>query len=215
LENAKAVLPNKVILHGKTAYWSESEVTLILDRMKNNDYSLSQVGPTAIVKTAETSLTPKLELAKQIEIARTLPKHEKAMLSLAVERLLREELESENRELKATVQGLTPKAEFFDAVAGSKDAVEVGIVAKVLNLPFGRTTLFATLRKMKVLQYNNIPYQEYIDRGYFRVIEQKYTMPNGDTRVNFKTLVYQKGLDFIRKKLSITNTPSEQPAQVS
>jgi phage antirepressor YoqD-like protein len=45
---------------------------------------------------------------------------------------------------------------------------------------------------------NNRPYQKYIDSGYFRVIEQKY-MKNGEEHINFKTLVYQRGLDFIRK----------------
>ncbi len=31
------------------------------------------------------------------------------------------------------------------------------------------------------------------------IIETKYTKPNGDTAINIKTLVYQKGVDFIRK----------------
>lgn len=52
---------------------------------------------------------------------------------------------------------------------------------------------------------NNIPYQKYIDSGYFRVIEQKYTKPDGTVCINIKTLVYQKGLDFIRKLLKEDN----------
>jgi len=48
---------------------------------------------------------------------------------------------------------------------------------------------------------NNRPYQEFIDRGYFRVIEQKWTTPEGETKISIKTLVYQKGLDFIRRQL--------------
>jgi hypothetical protein len=47
---------------------------------------------------------------------------------------------------------------------------------------------------------NNRPYQEFIDRGYFRVIEQKWTTPEGETKISIKTLVYQKGLDFIRRQ---------------
>lgn len=35
----------------------------------------------------------------------------------------------------------------------------------------------------------------------FRVIEQKYTVPDGEVRINIKTLVYQKGVDKIRKIL--------------
>ncbi|MNW68491.1 Phage antirepressor protein KilAC domain protein [compost metagenome] len=48
---------------------------------------------------------------------------------------------------------------------------------------------------------NNQPYQRYVDSGYFRVIEQKYMKPDGSTNINIKTLVYQKGLDFIRRTL--------------
>ena len=75
-------------------------------------------------------------------------------------------------------------------------------VAKVLNYPgYGRNRLFEFLRNKKVLMANNIPYQKYVDCGYFRVIEQKYTKPSGDTAINIKTLVYQRGINFIKKLL--------------
>lgn len=99
----------------------------------------------------------------------------------------------ENHEMK-------PKAEFFDAVASSKNAIQMAEVAKVLNYPgYGRNRLFEFLRNKKVLMTNNIPYQKYVDCGYFRVIEQKYTKPSGEIAINIKTLVYQKGINFIKK----------------
>lgn len=97
------------------------------------------------------------------------------------------------------IHDLKPKAEFFDAVASSKTAIPMDQVAKVLDMGIGRTKLFALLREKKVFDRNNIPYQEFVDRGYFRVVEQKYTKPNGDTNINIKTLVYQRGVDYIRK----------------
>lgn len=101
----------------------------------------------------------------------------------------------ENQEMK-------PKAEFFDQVASSKTAIQMAEVAKVLNYPgYGRNRLFEFLRNKKVLMTNNIPYQKYVDCGYFRVIEQKFSKPNGDTAINIKTLVYQKGINFIKKLL--------------
>lgn len=101
----------------------------------------------------------------------------------------------ENQEMK-------PKAEFFDQVASSKTAIQMSEVAKVLNYPgHGRNRLFEFLRNKKVLMANNIPYQKYVDCGYFRVIEQKYTKPSGDTAINIKTLVYQRGINFIKKLL--------------
>ena len=105
----------------------------------------------------------------------------------------KERLALENSEMK-------PKAEFYDDVAGPKDAITIGEVAKVIGIKgLGRNKLFALLRDRKILQQNNQPYQEYVDRGYFRIIEQKWTTPDGDTKINIKTLVYQKGLDYIRK----------------
>lgn len=115
--------------------------------------------------------------------------------ALEISRQKVERLMLENKELK-------PKAEFFDAVADSKNAIQMSEVAKVLNYPgYGRNRLFEFLREKKVLMPNNQPYQKYVDCGYFRVVEQKYTKPNGDIAINIKTLVYQKGVNYIRKLL--------------
>lgn len=95
---------------------------------------------------------------------------------------------------------MKPKAAFFDDVASSKSAIAIGDVAKVIGIKnMGRNNLFELLRDKKVLMQDNKPYQKYIDCGYFRVIEQKYQKPDGEVVVTFKTLVYQKGVDFIRK----------------
>lgn len=93
-----------------------------------------------------------------------------------------------------------PKIEFYDAVTDSPDAISMAEVAKVLNIDgFGRNKMFAFLRERGVLMENNQPYQAYVDRGYFRCIEQKYTVPDGETRISIKTVVYQRGVDFIRR----------------
>lgn len=113
-----------------------------------------------------------------------------------------EKLKTTNIALLVDNQRMKPKEEFFDAVADSKDAIEIGKVAKVLNRPgIGRNKLFEILRDRGVLMKNNIPYQKYIDNGCFRTIEQKYSVPNGDVRINIKTLVYQKGIERIRRIL--------------
>lgn len=101
--------------------------------------------------------------------------------------------------LNIKIRALEPKAEFFDAVADSKDAISLAEAAKMLDLGIGRNKLFEFLRTERVLQSDNQPYQRYVDAGYFRTIEQKYTVGD-EVRINIKTLVYQKGLDFIRKK---------------
>ena len=95
-----------------------------------------------------------------------------------------------------------PKVEFFDAVAENKTAIEMKAVANTLHFKnVGRNKLFEILRTEKILMQNNMPYQKYVDNGYFRTIEQKYATPDGEVRVSIKTLVYQKGVDYIRKVL--------------
>lgn len=126
-----------------------------------------------------------------------------ALRALADAEEEKERLALENEEMK-------PKAEFYDDVTGSSDTIEIGEVAKVLNCGIGRNKLFDFLRKEKVLMKNNIPKQHFVDEGCFRVIETKYTKPNGDVSINLKTVVYQKGVDYIRKLL-IKKRKVEQP----
>lgn len=99
------------------------------------------------------------------------------------------------------IEEMQPKAEFFDAVADSKTAISMNEVAKVLAIKgYGRNKLFEFLREEKILDRYNVPYQRYVDCGWFRVIEQKY-MKDGEPIVTTKTLVYQKGVDAIRKRI--------------
>ena len=103
--------------------------------------------------------------------------------------------------LKSQLLEMKPKAEFFDAVADSKTAISMNEVAKVLNIKgYGRNKIFEYLRDNNVLDRWNVPYQKYVDNGWFRVIEQHY-QKNGEPIVTTKTLVYQKGVDGIRKMI--------------
>lgn len=105
--------------------------------------------------------------------------------------------------LKAQLLEMKPKADFFDAVADSKTAISMNEVAKVLNIKgYGRNNLFEFLRENKVLDRWNVPYQKYVDNGWFRVIEQHY-QKNGEPIVTTKTLVYQKGVDSIRRMIGV------------
>lgn len=103
--------------------------------------------------------------------------------------------------LKTQLLEAKPKVDFFNAVADSKTAISMNEVAKVLAIPgYGRNNLFEFLREQKILDRFNVPYQRYVDCGWFRVIEQKY-IKNGEPIVTTKTLVYQKGVNAIRKKI--------------
>lgn len=116
-----------------------------------------------------------------------------ALMAYAKEVEARERLELENTEMR-------PKAEFYDDVTGSEDTIDIGEVAKVLHMGIGRNKLFQFLRDKKVLAPNNAPYQRFIDAGYFRRVESSYEV-YGTTHVSVKTVVFQRGVDYIRKLL--------------
>ena len=121
--------------------------------------------------------------------------YKEALAQLLIEVDKNEKLELENKEMK-------PKAEFFDTVADSKTAISMNEVAKVLNIKgYGRNNLFEFLRQEGILDRFNVPYQKYVDNGWFRVIEQHY-QKNGEPIVTTKTLVYQKGVDGIRNMIN-------------
>lgn len=102
-------------------------------------------------------------------------------------------------EAEAKIKADAPKVEFYDAVTDSKDAIDMRVVATTLNMGVGRNKIFDILRKENILDRKNIPYQRYIDNGYFRTVETSYSKPDGTQCINIKTVVFQKGLDFIRK----------------
>ena len=128
---------------------------------------------------------------------------ENQMIAEAMSILQRRMNDYKNRMEKAEkeIEKLTPAANFAYQLCDSKDTIDIGECAKVINRKIGRNNLFDFLRRKGVLQRDNIPYQKFIDAGYFRVIETKYTTSNGDTKINLKTVVFQKGVAFINKLL--------------
>lgn len=105
--------------------------------------------------------------------------------------------------LETKIEEMQPKADFYDDVADSNNTCDMQTVAKTLNFKgVGRNTLFEILRDNKILQYDNIPYQKYVDRGWFRLIETKYhDKKTSEPRVSFKTVVFQKGIEKISNLL--------------
>ena len=77
-------------------------------------------------------------------------------------------------------------------------------VAKVLDKGIGRNRLFRLLRSRGILQSNNVPYQRFVDAGYFKVVESSY-MAGDNAIVSTVTYVKQKGVDYIRKLLEGDN----------
>lgn len=133
--------------------------------------------------------------SRQIDTVTTSAEEDQMIAQALI--ILQRRIQDANKE----IEKLKPAAEFAYQICSSKDAIDIGNCAKVLNRNIGRNNLFEFLRNRKVLQQDNIPYQKYIDSGYFRVIETKYTIPSGETKISLKTLVLQKGIAYINKLL--------------
>jgi prophage antirepressor-like protein len=116
-------------------------------------------------------------------------------------RMLADQYE-QNAQMAVQLAEAAPKVQYYDAVADSKEAVPMRDVAQLLNIPgMGRTKLFAKLRDLKILDRVNKPYQQFIERGYFRVVQRTFPKPGGQTGVNNTTLVLQKGIEYLLDKL--------------
>ena len=112
---------------------------------------------------------------------------------------------------------MTPKADFYDTLMDTKNAIPMGEAAKRLDMNIGRNNLFAILRKHGVLDAHNIPYQSMIDRRYFRVITKTYTTYY-DTRSASVTMVLPAGLEYIRNiliKEGFSSAPSTKSNYIS
>jgi anti-repressor protein len=179
---------NGGVQNREVIFLNEDQSTLLITYFRNND----------LTKKFKINLVKAFSLMKKIIQEQNnfnLPKTFSEALLLASKQA--EQIEKQN----ALLLEQKPKVEFFEAVTNSKSAIDMGQVAKVLDKDIGRNKLFEILRNKKILQKDNIPFQTYIDRGYFRVIEVKYTKPDGSTNISLKTLVYQKGVNFINKVL--------------
>ncbi len=97
-----------------------------------------------------------------------------------------------------------PLVDFANQVSDTTDLIDMKTMAKLLkdnNIDIGRNRLFEFLRIKKILMKDNQPYQQYVDAGYFKVIEHTYTDFLGQTKTRRQTLVTGKGQLYITKKV--------------
>lgn len=123
---------------------------------------------------------------------------EALMLAARQQKIIEEQkkqIEQKNRHIKI----LEPKASFAENAFDTKDKVDVGMAAKILNLGFGRNTLFRKMRETGIFfGSKNEPKQRYIDARYFELTEKPIYNNSGELiKVVVKVLVTQKGLAYI------------------
>lgn len=103
-------------------------------------------------------------------------------------------MQSKIVELERQKQESQPKIEFFETVASIQGKRKIGEASKELKL-LSPNKLFEQLRNDHILMKDNLPYQEFVERGYFEV---NVTEKNGQTYST--TYVTNKGLIWLEKK---------------
>lgn len=108
--------------------------------------------------------------------------------------------EFEQKQIAQTkLKELEPVVETYEAVMSSKGLVSIGDTAKILAIPnLGPNNLFSFLREQKILLSTNTPYQEYVNKGWFKCIETTYKAHEDDV-LYIKTMVTPKGVEEINK----------------
>lgn len=149
------------------------------------------------------------------EVLPSIRKHGAYMTSEAIEKALtspdfliqlatqlkEEKIAREKAEQKIIEQ--EPFVNFANKVSDSSNLIDMGKMAKLLkdeHINIGRNRLFKWLREEGILMSNNIPYQRYINGGYFKVIESVYHTPY-ETKTQQTTMITGRGQIYITERL--------------
>lgn len=148
------------------------------EAVKFKEWVTSKVLPS-IRKTGSYSVTPKPELSIE-------------QMTLMVIENLQTKIQDQFKQLELQ----KPKVEFANKISIVENAVSIGDYGKAIGI--GQNKLFSKLRDLKILNDSNIPYQKFIDAGYFKVIEWILEKKN---QAKFKTLITGKGQLYIAERI--------------
>lgn len=108
--------------------------------------------------------------------------------------------ETENIALAAKIAIDAPKVRFAETIRAIDGVCHIEKVAKTIGI--GRTKFFRRLREDHILiSGSNLPYQKYIDKGYFTVIEgNPFRDSKGVEHPTFTAMVTGAGQVFLVRK---------------
>ena len=114
------------------------------------------------------------------------------------------EEQEEKKALKVKIEAQKPLVEYAEHIQASDDSIDMKSMAKIASkrgIKIGRNKLFSFLRCHKILDSDNIPYANYMNRGWFEVVENTYILANGEEKITKTTRVTPKGQIGIVKQL--------------
>ena len=188
LENSRKCLPDKVIVNGKATKWSEQEVTVLIDFIKNNSHR-NDTCFTNLVKVTETNLTPALKIKKALELMQEGYEEEMERL-----RTVNQTLVQENMKLEDEKAALLPRAEAYSQFLDRSQSINLRDAAQYLGVT--QTELMSVLKARYIYRARD-GYRAYSEYSCYFMLRP---WTNGD-RSGQQLLMTSKGLDFFRGRL--------------
>lgn len=104
----------------------------------------------------------------------------------------------DNEQKQHLLETQAPKVESYESLMSASGYISMADVAKIISetieYTIGRNILFRILRYLKVLNRENLPYQVFVNKGYFKIVASN---PN-NIGIKRTTIVSPQGLEFIR-----------------
>lgn len=172
---------------------------IYLDSMKREqtEYHLDRE-LTDTLLTGYNALLRRKVIARWRELESSIAKGPDLSSAIVLRNMLLEYSEKVIK-LESKVAADAPKVEFAETIRAMEGVCHVEKVAKTLG--FGRNKFFRQLREDGILMGSNLPYQKYINKQYFTVIEQEpYTDSKGVERPRFTAMVTGAGQVFLQRK---------------
>lgn len=107
------------------------------------------------------------------------------------------------RQLNEKIKKDEPLVQFANQVADTENVIDIGRMARLAkaeNIHIGRNRLFRFLKECGVFMINNLPYQQYIERGYF-VVKESLFEAHGVMKTYQQTYVTGKGQRYVIRLL--------------
>lgn len=105
----------------------------------------------------------------------------------------------ENEKLQAQAIENAPKVVAYDKLMDTHNNIYIKEFGKIIGM--GEKTLFKWLKENKYLMHDRNPYQKYMDRGYFEVVEKTCDIDESRSKSYTQTLITPKGQGYLSNKI--------------
>ncbi|ALU90034.1 Phage DNA binding protein Roi [Herbaspirillum rubrisubalbicans M1] len=159
-----------------------------------SEYRVCKRDSYVIVAQLSPEFTARLvDRWQELELGANIPGTFAAALRLAADQ--HEQLERH----AAQIAQQAPKVALAESICRTDAVCKMGVFAKTIG--WGPNRFIERLRNDEILMQNNLPFQRYLDRGYFRVIERKpWTDSTGHQHPTFSTMITGTGQEWLAKR---------------